>query len=146
MNLKRFGLLGLITIGLTSCNHAKTETNAFNLRFDSIRNLSTGAEVRCKNVPIGKVSALKLGSDYKILVTVNIDKDFPLYRRDTVVLVGDTFIHEQWIEITPGMVRKDPYKSGDTISGLIVQRNSATRTDSVATMMMVDSLIKRYRK
>lgn len=134
-----FILTVIALIGNASCT--KPDKLSLYIVFDSVRNLKGGSEVYCKNVAIGKVDGLKLLADYKVLVKVNLNKSIEPAKQDTFALVNYDYFGSQVVEVISSKVSDNKYVSGDTVRGVILDKEPLVKLDSVTRKIARDSLI-----
>ena len=129
-------ILGLLTVSCLSKSGREVL-----VKYDSIGDLKIGGEVYCKNVPIGRISDLKLLNDYKVLVELELEEQFRS-RIDSVALVTSGPLIPQYIEIIPSL-HQNNHKNGDTITGVFIDKRSQN-LDNEAVKVIRDSIMAPF--
>ena len=139
-NILRF--TAVVFIGIASCT--KSDKLSLYLVFDSVRNIKEGSEVYGKNVPVGKVTDLRLLANHKVLVKIDIAKSLSLVRQDTFALVKRDYFGSQAVEVIFSKDRRDKYNNGDTVLGIVLDREPLLKLDSITWKIVQDSLVTPY--
>lgn len=134
-----FILTAVIFIGIASCT--KSDKLSLYVVFDSVRNIKEGSEVYGKNVPVGKVTDLRLLANHKVLVKIDIAKSLSPVTQDTFALVKRDYFGSQAVEVIFGKNRSDKYTNGDTVVGIVLDREPPLKLDSITWNIVQDSLI-----
>lgn len=136
--------ISTVMILISVCSCTQPLGKIFYVKADSVRNLTEESKVYCKNVPVGKVTDLKLLPNQQVLIEVNIEG--PLYptRGDTFAIVDYDYSGFQAVELILGKIRKDPYENSDTIPSVILHRKPNVQLDSITKKIVSDSLIAPY--
>lgn len=127
---------------MASCT--KTYKQTFYIKADSVRNLTEESEVYCRNVPIGKVTDLKLLPNLQVLIEVSIEGSFYPSKEDTFAIVDYDYSGFQAVELIPGKTRKGLYEDRDTIPSVILHRKPIIQLDSATRRIVRDSLLAPY--
>lgn len=130
----------IVVISIASCT--RSDNLLLYIKFDSVRNLKEGSEVYCKNIPIGKVTDLKILADHKILAKVDLKLSSSAL--DTFALVNYDYFGSQVIEVIPAKDIGKKLESGDTVTGLILNIEPIIRLDSATRKIARDSLITPF--
>lgn len=120
----------------SSCAQPKRQT--FYIKYDNVKNLKDGSDVYSKGIVVGKVTDLKILSDYKILVEIKIDQSIQPDKGHKFALVSYDFIGNQVVEIVPnsGSGENGVYTDKDTITGVVADKQ----------LMVLDSLERKVGK
>lgn len=135
-------LTAITFISIASCT--KPDKLSLYIVFDRVGNIKEGSEVYSKNAPVGEVIDLRLLTNHKVLVKVAIDKSLSPVKQDTFALVKRDYFGGQVVEVIFGNSRRDKYIDGDTVSGIILDREPLIQLDSVTRKIARDTLITPY--
>lgn len=136
----KVGLLVIVALGLAYgvtqyLSHVRPDSYKVTVKFADVKGLNKGAAVRLSGVNIGEVSDTKFDSDFKVIVTLSIDKKYDIPQDATFDIAAGLLISSPQIEVhpdpkdlTPPLMPKDGSASGksaaqkadlaDTVSNL----------------------------
>lgn len=106
----------VVLIILSSCS---SHNNQFIIKFDNAQGLAEGDQVYLNDVKIGKVTKIKLDSEYKILVEVELN-DTVKIPKDSKFTISSRDHFSKSIVVTPGKSTKT-LSNNDKIEGQLEQ-------------------------
>ena len=127
-------ILGVFTIIVSDYIPFRPQIN-WRVRFENVRGLKEGDEVRAAGVKIGKVKSLEL-VDGKVVVTLLLRSSIPYYEDGRIMIENVTPLGGKFVNIEPG----NPPKETDTKKLLIGE----TPPEDVATAL--NKLVKDIRE
>ena len=83
--------------------------------FSKADGLMNGATVRLAGMPIGYVSEQKFGDNFRVRITLSLDKKIDIPLDSSAIIETDGFLGGKHIELIPG-ADEEMLESGDTIS------------------------------
>lgn len=99
--MKKSLFYAILTL-LFSCS---SPNNQFTIKFDNTQGLAEGDKVYLNDLKIGKVTKIKLDSDFKILVEVDLNDTIKI-PKDSKFTIGSSDLFSKSIIVTPGKSRK----------------------------------------
>ncbi len=122
------GLAGMTVLGLfivfLGGHDFFSDYSSYNIVFRNVKDLTSGRPVKYAGLSVGKVGSIAIDKDNpgKVLVSINIDREFPLYEGTVATitqkgLVGDNYILlELQGEVGPKLAEEDTIPAAVTLS------------------------------
>lgn len=105
-----------------------SNSNELKIAFNFAGGIEVGSPVRVMGIKVGKVRSINFepqfkmpdtGEEVKLIIAVSIDKSaWPTIRRDSKFFINLAgVIGEKFLEVSPGSLEKEEFKSGDVVRG-----------------------------
>jgi phospholipid/cholesterol/gamma-HCH transport system substrate-binding protein len=102
-SLSCFGLLLYLWLAFGGSIPLKPKGYRFNILFPQASNLASQADVRISGVPVGKVVAIKLGTNGQSDATIEMQSRYaPAHADMRAILRAKSLLGETFVELTPG--------------------------------------------
>lgn len=124
----------------------------FYVVYDNVEGLSTSAPVTLNGLNVGKVNEIKIASDARLIVEVQVKSDFPISKTSALQIYEPGFIGGKQIAIIPNLDDHNLAKSGDTLTsnirvGLLAKLGSQVeplQEKVESTVVSADSLLTNF--
>jgi len=102
-----FVLIGIFSLTFLSIKLGKLDTLGggkyiLYAEFENAGGTKSGANVEIAGVQVGKVKSVKIGKDYRALISLNIENDIKIQEDAIASIKTKGLIGEKYIEISPG--------------------------------------------
>ncbi|HUH52293.1 MAG TPA: MlaD family protein [Flavobacterium sp.] len=120
--------------------------------YDNVEGLSTSSPVTLNGLKIGKISAITIGADGKLLVEAQIKTDFPISKNSSLQIYEPGFIGGKQIALVPDYEDTRMAETGDTLKSKVRLGMLAKVGDQLApmqtkvesTIVSADSLLTNF--
>lgn len=120
--------------------------------YDNVEGLSASSPITLNGLKIGKVNAITIGADGKLLVEAQIKTDFPISKNSSLQIYEPGFIGGKQIALVPDYEDTRMAESGDTLKSKVRLGMLAKVGDQLApmqtkvehTIVSADSLLTNF--
>lgn len=125
-NEVKIGIMAIIAIALLifGYNFLKgknllEDSRTFYAVYDQVEGLNPSSAVTINGLQVGSITKIDIRKDAKLVVTMNIKKDFPFSKSSIAEIYGGDLIGGKSVAIVPDFENKTLAKPGDTLESKI---------------------------